>query len=180
MPPACCRSLAGLIVMAKIAINQRRNDTQRLFDPDAPQNRVFAPPRDEAWQRAWQTTESLIASLNREAAAAGAQFWLIALSNPPQIYPDPKARERFAQEMGIDDLSYPDRRLAQFAAATGIEFVALAPALRQRAEEEMLFLHGFDDVVPGVGHWNESGHLASGGILAAHLCARYASAGTKK
>ncbi len=167
-------------VMVKLARKHQRRETGVIFDPDAPQNRVFAPPQDETWRRAWQTTEDLLTTLSREASAAGARFLLVALSNPPQIHPDPKVRERFAQEMGVDDLSYPDRRLAEFAAAAGIEFVALAPALRQRAEEETLFLHGFENSVLGVGHWNESGHRAGGEILAAHLCARYAPAGIKR
>ncbi len=133
--------------------------------------RVYQPPADAAWQQAWAVTEALIKALRDKSAAAGADFWLATLSNPVQVHPDAALRQRLATELGIQDLDYPDRRLAAFAATQAIPVVTLVDELRARAERQNKNPHGR----PGFagGHWNETGHQWAAEILAERLCRAY-------
>lgn len=155
-------------------------------------NAVYRPPGDAAgdpWRRAWQVTEALVLALDREAAAAGAELAVVTLSNGIQVHPDAATRARFAEKLGVDDLTYPDRRLTGFARDHGIPALALVFPLRRLAEERVVYLHGFepapaaggadgagpDSAGPQVerwnrGHWNRRGHRAAGALLAGWLC----------
>lgn len=151
-------------------------------------NAVYRPPGDAAadpWHRAWEVTEALILALDREAAARGAELAVVTLSNGIQVHPNAATRQRFAARLGVDDLTYPDRRLTAFARGHGIPALPLVFPLRRLAEEQDLALHGFepapdaaaaDAAGPDVarwnrGHWNRQGHRAAGSLLARWLCA---------
>lgn len=144
-------------------------------------NAVYTPPADAAWERAWAVTEALVLELDREAAAAGADFALVTLSNGIQVHPDAATRARFAARLGVADLTYPDRRLAAFARRHGIPALPLVAPLARLAERRGLYLHGFVAPPPGTagealagfnqGHWNRHGHRAAGELVARWLCA---------
>lgn len=150
-------------------------------------NAVYRPPGEAAgdpWRRAWQVTEALVLALDREAAAAGAELAVVTLSNGIQVHPDAATRARFAARLGVDDLTYPDRRLTGFARDHGIPALALVFPLRRLAEERGVYLHGFEPAPAGGGaesaaprverwnrgHWNREGHRAAGALLARWLC----------
>ncbi|HEX6203296.1 MAG TPA: SGNH/GDSL hydrolase family protein [Thermoanaerobaculia bacterium] len=142
-------------------------------------NDVYREPSDPAWQQAWAVTEALILALDREAAAAGADFALATLSNGIQVHPDAATRRSFAARLGVPDLTYPDRRLAAFARRHGIPALPLVFPLARLAEERGLYLHGFAEPPPDAagdlsrwnqGHWNPRGHHAAGTLLADWLC----------
>jgi lysophospholipase L1-like esterase len=137
----------------------------------APSNGVYRPPADDAWRDAWAVTEALIAALRDDVAASGATLWVASLSNAIQAHPDPEVRRAFTAALGIGTLSYPDDRIAAFAAAQGISAIALAPALRAYAEANDTTLHGFANGTPGYGHWNRQGHAQAGALIAQALCA---------
>jgi len=134
---------------------------------------IYVPPADAggAWERAWRVSEALVRLSAAESRAAGARFLLLSLSTGAQIYPDSELRRRFAAELGVTDLLYPERRLAALARRDGIPYLALAPRLARRAEHGRAQpgggkLHG----AHGFGHWNAAGHRAAGGLLADRLC----------
>ena len=137
-------------------------------------NQVFLPPTAPDWIAAWAVTEALIAAIADTAHAAGAVFAMTTLSNPLQVLPDPAERRRVAQSLGVDDLTYPVRRLAEFAAAHSLVDVPLAPPLAAYAAEHDIALHGVDPKVP-IGHWNETGHRVAAEYLARGLCAAMAA-----
>ena len=79
---------------------------------------VYRPPADDNWRAAWDVTERLIAKMNSEVRDHGAKFAVIIASNGVQVLPDKKIREDFAKKLGVDDLYYPNRRIALFAGQT--------------------------------------------------------------
>ncbi|HEY5998756.1 MAG TPA: SGNH/GDSL hydrolase family protein [bacterium] len=130
---------------------------------------VYRPPRDAAWERAWRVTEGLLGLMADEVRAHGARLLVVSLSNPAQVHPDPAARQAYARARGIDDLFYPDRRIAAACARLGVPSLSLAPPLAERASRTGVFFHGFGGH-EGEGHWNERGHRAAGELIAAELC----------
>ncbi|MFH2203856.1 MAG: SGNH/GDSL hydrolase family protein [Elusimicrobiota bacterium] len=122
---------------------------------------VFAPPQDEAWREAWRVTEGIIAAMNREVAARGAEFWVMLVTAGIQVRPE-----------GAQPLDYPNRRLLDLGRREGFPVVDLAPPLRDYAEKHKTFLHGFREQELGRGHWNALGHRLAGEEVARRLCAR--------
>ncbi len=132
---------------------------------------VYLAPGDGPWAGAWAVTEEMIRAMNRRVRDQGADFWLVTLTNPPQVYPDAEIRGRYAAALGADGLDYPDRRLGLLAAAEGIPAVSLLEPLRAIAESRNVRLHGSE--ASAGGHWNRAGHRAAGTALAGALCAAY-------
>ncbi len=133
-------------------------------------NLIYRPPPDEVWQDAWRVTEALLMRMRAEVNGHGAQFVVVTLSNGIQVYPDPQARQAFAQKLGVPDLLYPDMRIKAFCAHAQIPALTLAPQLQAYADEHKVFLHGFGADI-GNGHWNQTGHHVAGELLAQQLCA---------
>ncbi len=136
---------------------------------------VYLAPGDGPWADAWTVTEELVRAMNRRVRDRGADFWLVTLTNPPQVYPDSGVRRRFAAALGADGLDYPDRRLRNLAQAEGIPAVSLLEPLRAYADAGNVRLHGSE--ASAGGHWNRAGHRAAGESLARALCAAYGKSG---
>ncbi len=132
-------------------------------------NVIYREPPDDTWRNAWLVTERLLAEMNAEVKAHGARFYVVTLSNGIQVYPDPSAREAFAQRVGAADLFYAERRFANIGEREGFPVYNLAPDLQAYADETKIFLHGFG-AQRGNGHWNEDGHRVAGEMLTRRLC----------
>lgn len=130
---------------------------------------VYAPPRTPEWDSAWRVTEALLGEMADEVRQHGARLLVATLSNPSQVHPDPAARAAYARRLGVEDLSYPDRRVAAACGRLGVPVLTLAPPLAAHAGRSCEFLHGFGDR-PGSGHWNERGHRLAGELIAAEVC----------
>jgi GDSL-like Lipase/Acylhydrolase family len=131
---------------------------------------VLAPPRSAAWEDAWRVTEALIAKAAAHAASHGAKFVVFTVPYAAQVHPDRNLRSALAAKIGVADLFYPDRRIAEYARRTGIEAIVLAPEMQRLADERGTFFHGFENVGIGVGHWNAQGHRAAADLIARRLC----------
>lgn len=142
-----------------------------------PTDGIYGAPKDDDWRTAWAVTEALLRALRDAARDGGAEFRMVTLSNDIQVHPDGARREAFRAALGVDSLFYADRRIAGFAKAEGIAAITLAPRLREYAEAGGVLLHGFDNTVPGFGHWNSAGHAAAGAIIAEELCAELTAKG---
>jgi len=140
------------------------------FDPSSGDYAVFRPPSTPEWQRAWAVTEALILAMRDETRAAGADFRIVNLTAPAQVYPDRTVRQAFARALGADGLRYPDDRLDAFAKANDIPAIGLLDPLRAHAAANNAYLHGFDNTRPGTGHWNETGHRLAGERIARDYC----------
>jgi hypothetical protein len=130
---------------------------------------VYRAPRPNANAAGWGITERLLVTMHKDVVARGAQFLLVTLSNGPQVYPDPAARQVSMKRLGVPDLFYADTRVRTLAEHNGIPVLSLAPVLQQYADEHKAFLHGFPPHL-GEGHWNQVGHRVAGETIAQKLC----------
>jgi len=136
-------------------------------------NGVYLDPPPHEWEDAWQITEAILGRFAEEVAGDGAQFFVAVLSNGVQVDPDPAKRRAFAQQLGVTDLDYPDRRAAVILERRHIAHLLLAPQMRQEAERSGACLHGFPNAEPCGGHWNATGHRLGGQLIAHALCERF-------
>ncbi|MBL8174824.1 MAG: SGNH/GDSL hydrolase family protein [Bryobacterales bacterium] len=131
---------------------------------------AYVPPRGESMRESWIVTQNLITQFRNEVERDGRKFLLVLANNAVQVLPEEVDRRRFAEKYGLESLDYADQRLRQHAISNGIRVVWLAEWLRDLATRERAYLHGFG-AGQGSGHWNEAGHRAVAGRLAAALCA---------
>lgn len=131
---------------------------------------VFAPPKDDVWRRAWDVTDGVLGLTNDEARRQGARFGVVVLNNAAQVHPDERETRRAAAALGVEDLDYPDRRLAEAARRHGFPILSLTEPMREKARREQVFFHGFANTALGTGHWNEMGHETAGKLIAEWLC----------
>jgi len=132
---------------------------------------VLAPPRDKLWEEAWQITEGAIGRIHDYATRNGARFMVMTVPYAIQVHPDRKVRQSLETKLGVEDLFYPDRRIAGFAKRRNFEAVTVAPELQPLAERTGTYYHGFEQVGMGRGHWNATGHAAAADLVARRLCA---------
>jgi hypothetical protein len=131
---------------------------------------IYKPPADRAWEDAWQVTEALINQMHDEVVRHHAIFLAVTEDTSIQVWPDPQSRKRFEEKLGVNDLFYPDRRIAALGRRNRFEVLNLAPVLQSYAETHHAFLHGFENTPMGFGHWNKAGHEQAGHAIAAKLC----------
>jgi hypothetical protein len=84
-----------------------------------------------------------------EVAAHGAQLLVVTLSNGIQVYPDPKLRRAYMQQMGLDSLFYPDYRIKALGERHAFAVLNLAPAFQHYADRHHVYLHGFSNTLLG-------------------------------
>jgi len=131
---------------------------------------IYAAPTDPRWADAWLWTEAILEQMSASTAAHGAAFGVVTLSNAIQVHPDPEARRAYREGLQVDDLRYPDRRVAAVGERAGFPTLELVPHLREVAEQRGEALHGFPNTQPNTGHWNEEGHRVAGEHIAQWLC----------
>lgn len=118
----------------------------------------FRPPQTDKWESAWQLTERLIEQFDREVSEHGCRFAVAVLTASQQVDPDLSARRAFTKRLGVEDLGYADRRIAELGERIGFPTIILSEPLGDFAERTGQFVHGFPNTPPGRGHWNEDGH----------------------
>ena len=133
-------------------------------------NYIYLEPSGTEWEEAWQITETLVTQMHREVSARGARFFLVTLTNPMQVHPDPEKRRKFMERLRIADLFYPDRRIHEVAKREGIQALMLGPAMQEYAQEKGTFLHGWHNNRIGGGHWNAAGHRVAATFIGNWLC----------
>ena len=154
-------------------LSKRRQAAAALGGPEPGlSDAVYREPDQAVWQEAWKITEAALLLMRDEVAAHGAKFFVVVLTNGVQVHPDPLNRENYARWIGVPDLLYPDRRLAEFCRREGIPILLLAPAFQEYATKHQVFLHGFGNSL-GTGHWNQAGHRLAGKMLAEWLCGQF-------
>lgn len=133
---------------------------------------VLAPARDDAWHEAWALTTALLTALKRDVEVEGSAFAVALVSVPQQVHPDESLRQRLADELGVEDLLYPNRRLAAWAKKAQATLIDPLAALQQEVARSGAFLHGFKDDKggSGFGHYNALGHAAFARAVSPALC----------
>jgi hypothetical protein len=128
---------------------------------------VFRPPDTPAWSEAWEITERLLATIGEEVAGHGAKFAIATVTDAAAVHPSMEVRRRYAAELEMPDLLYPERRLAAFAAKHRIAYLPITAGMDRLAAGKPL--HGFGENL-GFGHWNEDGHAAAAQLIGEFLC----------
>jgi hypothetical protein len=136
---------------------------------------IYKPPLDHAWNDAWQVTEALVSEVHDEVSRHHAMFLAVTEDTSIQVWPEPQTRKRFEEKLGVSDLFYPDRRIAELGRRNQFEVLNLAPILQSYAETHHVFLHGFKNTPMGFGHWNETGHEQAGDAIAEKVCTMLAA-----
>ena len=129
----------------------------------------FLEPKDEAWRTAWDVTERLILAMLDDCRARRVKFCVMTVTNPIQVHPDPAVRSDYQRLIGAEHLDYSENRIRVLADSHGFPAVLLADRIRDYAESQHEFLHGFANATLGEGHWNVAGHRLVGQILAEEL-----------
>ncbi len=127
---------------------------------------------DPNWQEAWKITEELIKLIQQETKSINSDLLVVTLSNPAQVYPDAAYREQYFKQAGVKDPFYPERRITNLGKQQGFKVLSLAPLFQSHADKNQVFLHGFDNVIMGSGHWNKSGHKLAGEIISEKICTK--------
>ncbi len=130
---------------------------------------AFQPPQDATWEAAWTVTDRLVLEIAIETRKHGAQFAVLMANCGIEVSPDAEARQALLEQLGVPDLLYPERRIAQLGEEHGFLVIRLAEPMRRYAEEHGEYLHGFPNTKPGTGHWNERGHAIAGQIAASQM-----------
>ena len=107
--------------------------------------------------------------MNRDVADHRARFAVVVLSSGIQVTPNTEFRKDFRRKLGVEDLFYPERRIAALGEERGFPVLQLSPKLQSEAVATGVHFHGFDDSL-GTGHWNRSGHRRAGELLGEWLC----------
>ena len=95
-------------------------------------------------------------------------FAIVTLTRAIQVTPVSEEKEKYLHQLGVKDLYYPERRLADFGKREGIPVLNLAPTMAEEAERRHVYFHAEGDSI-GIGHWNEEGNRAAGTLIAAWL-----------
>lgn len=156
-------------------MKQAADQARDIFDLGVSKD-VYAPPADAAWRDAWRITEGLLARMAREAKAGGARFAVATVTMSEQVHPDPAVRGSVEKRLGVQNLFYPEERIAEFGARHGFPVIRMAQPLQEVATRGRVHLHGFKNSVMGHGHWNEHGHKAAAEVIARELCSTAGSA----
>jgi hypothetical protein len=131
---------------------------------------VYAAPSSDEWRDAWSWTEAILERMNDDVRARGSRFGVVTLSNAIQVDPVADVRAEHARRLGVEDLDYPDRRIAAVGRRAGFSVLTLVPPMRRHAQEQDVQLHGFENTALGTGHWNERGHRVAAELIGEWLC----------
>jgi hypothetical protein len=151
---------------SNLSTNPVNDDIIPALDFDA---NLYQEPQNKDWQEAWEITEELIKQINTEVKSKNANFLAVTISNPPQVYPDLKIRDRLSQ-LGATNLFYPDERIQKLGQNNGFKVFNLAKPMQEYADKNQVFLHGFNNTRMGVGHWNKQGHELAAKLITEKLC----------
>lgn len=132
---------------------------------------IYSPPASPAWKEAWRVTEGLVQRMHDEVTERGVSFLVAIQDDDMQVYPDPASREKARKAFGSPDLLYPNKRFEALCQRAGIQYMDLAPPFQKYADEHHVFLHGFANTPPGIGHWNSAGQRLAGMLIAQKICA---------
>jgi hypothetical protein len=151
-------------------VERQRKNTGDPRDEVGLLDEVQLPPTTPDWQEAWRVTEGLLRLMRDECRKKNVPFGFVTLTRGIQVTPVREKKEKFLRQLGVKDLYYPDRRLADFGKREGIPVFNLAPPMAAEAEKRQVYFHA--DLLThtvGVGHWNQEGHQIVGELIASWL-----------
>ena len=133
-------------------------------------DKIYLESAEDNWREAWALTEALLEQIHQELQEKQTPFVVATLTNGIQVHPNSDVRKDHHQRLGVTDLFYAERRIQALGDRTGFAVITLAEPMQAYAEQNQLFLHGFENIVLGEGHWNVDGHQVAGRLLAEKIC----------
>jgi hypothetical protein len=130
-------------------------------------------PKNKEWINAWNVTEKIITEINKEVTQNRRKFILATLSVPFQVHPEKLYRDNFIKKHSIEDMFYPEKRLAKLGKQNNFDVISLAEDMQKYAIKHKIFFHGFKNSILGDGHLNEDGHNISSELLSSKICKTY-------
>jgi hypothetical protein len=122
----------------------------------------IADPADDGLAANERYVLDAVAAMQALVRAHGARFVVAAFPDAFQV--DAELRRRIVERYGLDaarfDWDRPERRLADFCRARGIEFYDLLPAFRAASGA------GAELYLPNEPHWNDAGNALAAQLLA--------------
>lgn len=134
---------------------------------------IYSDPSDPKWRNAWEITEALIVRMAEEAKEKKAGFFLLPVTTSIQVHPDTNIRNQYMKKMGITDLAYPEDRVRALGIKYGFDVIPILHQFQEYSERNNIFLHGFENLKPGFGHWNKEGHRLTADIIVNYLIEKY-------
>lgn len=117
---------------------------------------------------AWGLTARLLAEINQKVDDDGAEFMVATIPTSIQTHPNTSNRDELVARLGVGDLLFPDRQLADFGARDGYPVFPLVKDMQ--AEVGDRHFHGFANTSFGYGHMNAVGHGVMAELLAPKVC----------
>ncbi len=151
---------------SRTASQNTLNTSDTNADEAGIDNAVFAPPKTDAWQEAWEITDRVLETMQAESKAMGAEFVVVILNNSVEVHPDPEVTLSLAKKLGSADLKEPQRRIIASGQRYEFSVIDLLEPMQKIARKDHVFFHGFQNTQPGTGHWNEVGHATAGKLIA--------------
>lgn len=137
---------------------------------------VYSEPQDKIWKDAWEVTEAIVASMNREVVQKGMKFMLVTIPIGVQVHPDSSLRRKLMQKLNVQTLDYPVERIEALGERENFPVVNLAPSFLQHTEKHHTYAHGFrgsSSYPLGFGHYNQLGHHLTAQLIADAICQRW-------
>ena len=125
---------------------------------------VYQTPPTQAWQAAWQLTESLIVQLRDQVVADGGQFAVVIIPTREQVYPEMWQRTRsrtLALQEITWDLHRPNQYLTSQLAENQIPYLDLLPIFEAQATQSNAPRY----YLRRNGHWTPAGHALAAEAL---------------
>jgi hypothetical protein len=126
---------------------------------------IYGPPTTEDWREAWSVTDDQIDLMNREVTDHGALFLVATAGTGIQDDPNAGFRAKYMQMVGSHNLFYPDDQIRELGQRQGFAVINLPKPMQEYAQAHQVYLHGFPNTGPGLGHWNVEGHRVAGTLV---------------
>jgi hypothetical protein len=129
---------------------------------------VYAPPMNDTQRDAWALTDAIVGQIADEVTENDANFMLVTVTSPNQL--GAEQRDALMGRLQTTRLDYPEKRMLKLGEAHGFPVLNLLYDFKRYGDEHDVFLHGFPNTSPGVGHWNENGHALASTLMAEQIC----------
>jgi lysophospholipase L1-like esterase len=132
---------------------------------------LYTPTNNETELRqAWEVTLNLIAQLQQEVQADGARFGVVVI-NPEEVFslrlqPEATLTSLISQSPDLAgvEIDLPNRRLAEFFEARGIQFLDLIEPMLAKQQQDQIPLY-----MKGDRHWTVEGNRVVAELIAQWL-----------
>ena len=164
---ASCTATSGPACGAHRQLAQLPPNT--AFEPGL-DNWIYQPPATAVQREAWKVAEGELELVHQETAAHGAQLLVVTLSNGIQVNPDPALRRAYMEQMGVDNLFYPDLKIKALGERRGFAVLNLAPPFQAYADEPSCVPARIQQHPDGVRPLEREWPSLRGELIAGRLC----------